>query len=798
MTTVTTSTAHGLTIDDEVIVSGIAFTCDYSGSGPVNVSNAVYDNISGIMTVTTSTAHNLSTTGQKSDVLLTGLGFTCGLDGGASTHTYPRTTDPVYCGTKVTAVNSSTEFEINAGVSTVPTFFQSGGTAQPVLIAPRATNNSASTFDPAVNGTKVLRVVDNTTFEINTGISTRKHFYARCGKLNKPLDVVFDNPLSYSNIQLVYSSSSVTGFGTHATANVVVGQGSSVIDFEIVNTGYGYGNGQILTVAIGGTTGIPTTSSYSGNEFQITIDEVHVDEFSGWTVGTLDVLDKVDDFIDGVRKDFPLTKAGSIVSIVAAKGSKINVEDVLLIFVNNILQVPGEGYTFTGGSTVVFTEAPKIGDTVNILFYKGSGDTDVIFRNVIETVKKGDTLQLKSDRSVGQASYLSEDERVVELVKSTNTVETNPYEGPGNVSDVTLERPVDWCRQTEDIFINQIGVGKDRELYEPVINPSAYLIKSVGVGSTAIYVDNLRPIFNSQNENDTSLIFQKKIKFIRQETKTGAAGTAVVSGFGTISSVTISDGGVGYTTATVSFGSTIGVGTTSRALGNVTISAGGTVTGVAITSPGVGYTYTNPPTVLISPPTYSEEEVSVNSYSGDNGIIVGFGTTTVGVGTTSLIFDVHIPFDSFLRDTSIAGTAVTISSLDANDLFVVRNSNIGAGTTSITSFDPSGNTVGVGTSFADNVYAVRTAVSISTSVQGVTTHIRRVTVDVDQHITSGITTSDFFGNYSWGRIDITARAESNSYNSYTLGGIGISEGTGISTSTLVTRSNFLKFKNYIV
>ena len=750
------------------------------------------------MTVTTSTAHNLSTTGQKSDVLLTGLGFTCGLDGGASTHTYPRTTDPVYCGTKVTAVNSSTEFEINAGVSTVPTFFQSGGTAQPVLIAPRATNNSASTFDPAVNGTKVLRVVDNTTFEINTGISTRKHFYARCGKLNKPLDVVFDNPLSYSNVQLVYSSSSVTGFGTHATANVVVGQGSSVIDFEIVNTGYGYGNGQILTVAIGGTTGIPTTSSYSGNEFQITIDEVHVDEFSGWTVGTLDVLDKVDDFIDGVRKDFPLTKAGSIISIVAAKGSKINVEDVLLIFVNNILQVPGEGYTFTGGSTVVFTEAPKIGDTVNILFYKGSGDTDVIFRNVIETVKKGDTLQLKSDRSVGQSSYLSEDERVVELIKSTNTVETNPYEGPGNVSDVTLERPVDWCRQTEDIFINQIGVGKDRELYEPVINPSAYLIKSVGVGSTAIYVDNLRPIFNSQNENDTSLIFQKKIKFIRQETKTGAAGTAVVSGFGTISSVTISDGGVGYTTATVSFGSTIGVGTTSRALGNVTISAGGTVTGVAITSPGVGYTYTNPPTVLISPPTYSEEEVSVNSYSGDNGIIVGFGTTTVGVGTTSLIFDVHIPFDSFLRDTSIAGTAVTISSLDANDLFVVRNSNIGAGTTSITSFDPSGNTVGVGTSFADNVYAVRTAVSISTSVQGVTTHVRRVTVDVDQHITSGITTSDFFGNYSWGRIDITARAESNSYNSYTLGGIGISEGTGISTSTLVTRSNFLKFKNYIV
>ena len=30
----------------------------------------------------------------------------------------------------------------------------------------------------------------------------------------------------------------------------------------------------------------------------------------------------------------------------------------------------------------------KIGDKVKILFYKGSGDTDVIFREVIETVKK--------------------------------------------------------------------------------------------------------------------------------------------------------------------------------------------------------------------------------------------------------------------------------------------------------------------------------------------------------------------------------------------------------------------------
>ena len=223
---------------------------------------------------------------------------------------------------------------------------------------------------------------------------------------NQPF-VVFDDPVSYSNIHLNYSSSSVVGVGTSAVVDIVVGQGSSVIDFTFRNTGYGFGNGEILTVPVGGLTGIPTSSSFStANEFQLTIDEVFNDAFSGWSVGQLQNLDNIRDFIDGTRKDFPLAQAGNTISIVAGKGSKINVQDVLLIFVNDILQVPGEAYTFTGGSIIKFTEAPKIGDSVNILFYKGTGDTDVIFRNIIETVKKGDTLQIMHDASIGQAFFL--------------------------------------------------------------------------------------------------------------------------------------------------------------------------------------------------------------------------------------------------------------------------------------------------------------------------------------------------------------------------------------------------------
>ena len=110
---------------------------------------------------------------------------------------------------------------------------------------------------------------------------------------------------------------------------------------------------------------------------------------------------------------------------------------------------------------------------------------------------------------------------------------------------------------------------------------------------------------------------------------------------------------------------------------------------------------------------------------GDNGIIVGFGSTSVGVGTTQLIFDIHIPFDSFLRNSTITGTAVTISSIQENDYFIVRNSTVGIANDSNTSLDSDGNTVGVGTSFADNVYEVASVETLSTSVLGISTQVKR-------------------------------------------------------------------------
>jgi hypothetical protein len=606
---------------------------------------------------------------------------------------------------------------------------------------------------------------------------------------SNPPHVIIDPPLSYSNIPLIYSSSS-SGIGTRATIDVVVGQGSSIIEFEIQNTGYRYEPGDILTVPVGGATGIPTTPNSVVKEFQITVDSVDRDKFSGWSLGELEVFDDIQQLFDSSRIIFPLKYNSSIISVYAKKGSPINIQDVLLVFINDILQIPGKGYVFNGGSKIQFTEAPKPDDTCKILFYKGSGDNvDVIFRDVVDTVKIGDDLQLTYDSFVGQSPSLLEDERKVVDILSIETVETNPYFGPGNTSVTTLTRPINWCRQTEDLIINEKEVSKNREFYEPLIYPTTHIIQPVGVGSTIVYVENLRPFFNPLNENNISLEFQNNITLISQDTKVSASATAIVSVAGTISSINILDGGSGYDSAPiVTIQNPIGIGsTTSTAISFIT---SGIVTSISITGVVTGYSSMNPPVVLIEPPTIDIESNKVASYEGDFGIISGISTVSVGVASTGIVFDFFIPQNSPLREGMISGIT-TISGIQTNYYFVVSNSNVGNG---VTSLDSLRKIVGSGKSFLDGVYQVSSVSIAQTSVVGLgITYVAKVIVSVSGYNgLSGIGYSNYYGNFSWGRIKLKSRTKSESYNAYTNSGY-----SGISTGTLVTRTTPLKYFNYL-
>ena len=609
---------------------------------------------------------------------------------------------------------------------------------------------------------------------------------------SNPPYVVIDPPLSYTNIPLSYSAESAGGGGAQGKINIVVGQGSSVIDFEIVNTGYGYGVGQILTIPTGGLTGIPTTSSANFKEFQVTVQEIDKDSFSAWSIGQLQMLDDFSNLFNGTRKTFPISNNGNRLSIQAKPGSNITVQDTLLIFINDILQVPGESYTFTGGSSITFEEAPKSGDTLKFIFYKGTGGSDVIDREVIDTVKAGDDLTIGYSKNLNQQSFLQQTTRTVTEVTSSNSTDTTVYYGPGLSEDNTLYRPVEWCRQTEDRIIDGQIVSKSRELYEPLIFPSAYLIQSVGIGSTVVFVDNIRPFFNPTNENIVSVDFQKEIVIVNNTDKVSAAATALVSAAGTVSSVVISGGGVGYTTSPeVNIQNPVGFGTTARALATATVSAGGTISNISITSPGTGYTVTNPPVVLIGPPTFTTEDNTIVSYQGDFGIITGIATTSVGAAVTGIVFDLVIPQNSSLRNADVT-SFTTRSGIDTGYYFIVFNSNVGNG---VTSLGEGNSVVGVGTSFLDNIYRVASVGVATTGAIGLgVTVVTRVTVSVSNFnglTIPGLGYSSFYGEYSWGRLLLSERNKLQSYNAITTKGI-----VGIQTGPVVKRNKSLKYQNY--
>ena len=86
-----------------------------------SITNATYDISSGLMVITTSAAHGFNI---GKYITLSGIAMTCYLDP-AVPKIYPNRNT----GYNILQINSSTQFVVNVGVSTVPTFYVSGGTA---------------------------------------------------------------------------------------------------------------------------------------------------------------------------------------------------------------------------------------------------------------------------------------------------------------------------------------------------------------------------------------------------------------------------------------------------------------------------------------------------------------------------------------------------------------------------------------------------------------------------------------------------------------------------------------------
>jgi len=377
------------------------------------------------------------------------------------------------------------------------------------------------------------------------------------GYTNTSLPIVsVEIPRSYSNLNLTYTGGS-SGVGTDAKVSVVVGNGSSIIGFNLDNPGYGYKVGEILKVS--GITTNPTVGA-GFSEFRLTVQEVLTDKFSGYYPGQFVQFDDISNYFDGVKTKFTLTVTENGITDVFAfrvsDGSDLDPNKNIFIFIDDILQSPNysysvltnlsnvkkQNYSYTvQNSRIIFQEAPKKGSKCNILFYRGS-DLDVEQIDPPKTIKPGDNIKIKND--LYDQTIRSQFDRVVKKIVTYDQLDTFTYNSFG--INASVFRPMDWTKQTTDTIINGVLYSKSRPDLKSRIIPSAQIIKQVLPSDSSIYVDNAYPLFVDIDSNKGLTQTLRNVEIIENREISPAIGTAIVSSGSTISSVVVSFAGSGY------------------------------------------------------------------------------------------------------------------------------------------------------------------------------------------------------------------------------------------------------------
>ena len=360
-----------------------------------------------------------------------------------------------------------------------------------------------------------------------------------------PPIIVIGIDTGYSN--MTYTGGSGSGF----KASVVVGSGGSIIDLQVTDFGIGYKNNEVLTVA-----GIPTDAVGAAfSSHTITINSLKFDKFAGFSFGQLLELDDFSSDFNGVRDTFTLTRTTTDKRIININTDQTNVyvANNLLVFLNDVLQQPGQAYQFEGGTQITFTEPPKAGSKLQILFFRGSND-DVDDGDPFETVKTGDFLQLQR-----KDATLQQNRRPIINISGVSQAETILYAGKGINDNPLFTRSVSWTKQKQDLNVDGQALSKARRNQRAKIQPTASIIVDVGVGSEIIYVDNAFPLFSAYDNRSTpNQVPIGGVQLVRYNDVERADGVVSVSAGGTVAIATVTDPGRGYQTVpTVAFASTI-------------------------------------------------------------------------------------------------------------------------------------------------------------------------------------------------------------------------------------------------
>ena len=614
------------------------------------------------------------------------------------------------------------------------------------------------------------------------------------------------------------------GSGSGAAMDVVVGTGGSILSFDISNRGIGYEIGEKLEL-----TTLPFQVGIGTSAFNITVKNKFQDKFAGWCFGQLLELDDFSVQFNGFRKSFLITRTitnKEYYSIVAQEGSGIILQNNLLIFINDILQRPDSDYEFTGGTRIVFKEPPKPGSKFKMYFYTGSSD-DFVVEDVDETIKPGDELRLQ---------YYNDSEINSEIVTTGhNVIDSISIENPGSnyeVGDVVT------ILGGSEVFVSAAGtVFNENELSKFTVtkvfdtSDSVGNVESVSITSIgSLYTSGIKTTIGGKGSNltvrvgvktDSKIRTTSEVSLDRQSEQDNRVVYELIAS-DTVETTTYSGAGIS-TDATFTRPAMWRKQVDDLVIDGVSISkernylepqiqpTSGIIKSVASNDgkiyvrnswffqqvDNLGQTQ-NDITIVDLGTTAKVETIEKVTYQGDYGIVVGIGTSAVGINTTkpALFFEIKPqPSDEIGGPTDGPDNLGIYhpdglpngsdedkrsrSGINTGDYFVINNTFIGSGVTGIKTTSTGPETVGVGNTFLDGVYYVEHFVSVGSS-------ITRIFANVDSIAGIDTTTlSDNFkyGNYSWGSIGVSRKSNSKSFTFHNQNGL-----LGIETSAQVIRT----------
>ena len=652
-------------------------------------TDASYDPVTGDLVLFIS-GHGL-TDSNTVQIATNSISFACSKDNYSTIHPYPRSTDPV-------AGISTTILSFNADTITVNVGANVGSGAK-------------ITTTIGIGGTLSFNIVD--------------------GGINYKEPEIFVPSPSYSNMSIEgisrvgFGTGPETGIGALISVSGVTTTG--ILNFELSRTGYNFRKGDKFTPV-----GLVTDKSFTRAEpFVLEVSEIYQDNFSSWQFGEFDFIDSIKPLQNGSRTVFPLRYNGELLSVVVDDESDIIAQNILLIFVNGVVQRPGENYQFEGGTVFSFTTAPSENDDISIYVYKGtSGIDSALSTDINKTLEEGDNVQIMRSPEINTS--ISQDERTVFELTSKDRFETNVYEGQG-IDEINF-KPLNVYKQKNDKIINGRIVPKTRDSIATQIYPTAKVIKRITTTSTKIYVDNA-DFFNYEDEGSPDF----NVKLIPNATVPTIGILSATVSNGQVNSISIASSGANYTTAptiSISAPPSIGVGITATA--TVTVNSGG-INGVTITNAGFGYTIA--PTVLVQPPVTETEIIKVQAVSGFSATITrievgGSGNTTI----------------KFYASRTDGINFPTLDSGSTGDYIFISNTTNGHGVTSLTH---GGNSIGVGTTFFDNVYQVSSITKSGTNAEIV---CKATVTAPDNSLDTGVLPN--IGTLSFGKLTSLTRSDS--------------------------------------